>query len=251
MTTADFAGKVAVITGGASGIGKACAVALARGGARVVIADLDEEASARAVTNISESGGEAAAFRVDVTVPQEVEAMVAFAVERFGGLDLAVNNAGINGQSAPIGEYSLESWHRVIDVDLNGLFYSLRYEIPAMLERGGGSIVNLSSVLGTVGATNLSAYIAAKHGVNGLTKAAALDYARKGIRVNCVAPSFVETPLLGELGKVTRAAFSQMQPMRRIGQPEEVASLVTFLLSDAAAYITGSVYAIDGGYTTP
>ncbi|MGE0686084.1 MAG: SDR family NAD(P)-dependent oxidoreductase, partial [Dehalococcoidia bacterium] len=162
-----------------------------------------------------------------------------------------VNNAGINGQSAPIGEYSLESWHRVIDVDLNGLFYSLRYEIPAMLERGGGSIVNLSSVLGTVGATNLSAYIAAKHGVNGLTKAAALDYARKGIRVNCVAPSFVETPLLGELGKVTRAAFSQMQPMRRIGQPEEVASLVTFLLSDAAAYITGSVYAIDGGYTTP
>jgi NAD(P)-dependent dehydrogenase (short-subunit alcohol dehydrogenase family) len=178
--------------------------------------------------------------------------MVGFAVERFGGLDLAVNNAGISAPSAPIGEYSLESWARVIDVDLSGMFYSLRFELPAMVERGGGSIVNMSSVLATVGATNMSPYIAAKHGVNGLTKAAALEYAKRGIRVNCVGPSFVETAMLGEnLGAVTRAAFSQMQALKRIAQPQEIADLVLFLLSDRASFITGAFYPVDGGYTAP
>lgn len=240
----EFAGKVAIVTGGASGIGAACARQLAAGGAKVVVADLHEEQAMTLAEEISGAG-----FALDVSSPEQVEAMVAFAEERFGALHLAVNNAGIGGPSAPVGEYSLEDWRRVIDVNLNSVFYSMRFELPAIERAGGGAIVNMTSILGSVGFQGSSAYVAAKHGVVGLTKEAAVSYAARGIRINAVGPGFIDTPLLANLEKDVYDGLVSLHPVGRLGTSEEVAELTCFLLSERAPFINGSYHLVDGGYT--
>ena len=250
MAQYDFSEKVAIVTGGASGIGKAVVEKLAEGGAKVVVADFDEVGGKATVDKINADGGTASFFKVDVANVEEVEAMVRFAVDTYGGLHIAVNNAGIGGASAPTGEYGIEDWNRVIDINLNGVFYGLRYQIPAMLESGGGSIVNIASILGSVGFASAPAYVAAKHGVVGLTKNAAIEYATRGIRVNSVGPGFIKTPLLDKnLDEETLEVIAGMHPVQRLGTPEEVANLVVFLASDDASFLTGAYYLVDGGYT--
>ena len=245
----DFAGKVAVVTGGASGIGEAVARALAARGGHVVVADIDEADSERVTTSIGDAGGSAKAIRTDVTDAASVEAMVQFAVDTYGGLDVAVNNAGIGGPLGPTGEYPIDGWQKVIEINLNGVFYGMRYQIPAMLARAGGAIVNVASILGAVGTANSPAYVAAKHGVRGLTKAAAIEYATRNIRINSVGPGYIETPLLASLDEATMQALVNLHPMKRLGTSEEVAALIVFLASDEAAFITGSYHLVDGGYT--
>jgi NAD(P)-dependent dehydrogenase (short-subunit alcohol dehydrogenase family) len=241
-----FEGKVAIVTGGGSGIGAAIAMQLARQGARVVVADRYAE-GLEAVTG--EIGSSALPYEINVADALEVEAMVAYAERECGGLHLAVNNAGIGGPSAPTGEYPLDGWRQVIDVNLNSVFFCLRYQIPAMLRSGGGAIVNMSSILGSVGFANAPAYVAAKHGLVGLTKAAAMEYAKHAIRVNAVGPGFIDTPMLSK--NLDRARLEQMaglHPIGRLGRADEVAALTCFLLSDAASFITGSYHLVDGGY---
>jgi NAD(P)-dependent dehydrogenase (short-subunit alcohol dehydrogenase family) len=240
----EFENRVAIVTGGASGIGAACARQLAAGGAKVVVADLHEAPAAEIAAEI---GG--AAFALDVSDPARVEALVAFAEERFGALHLAVNNAGIGGPSAPVGEYPVEGWDRVIAVNLSSVFYAMRHELPAIERAGGGAIVNMSSILGSVGFDGSPAYVAAKHGVVGLTKTAALTYAARGIRVNAVGPAFIDTPLLANLDQATRDGLVALHPIGRLGRPEEVAEITCFLLSERARFVNGSYHLVDGGYT--
>ncbi len=249
MNQQTFQGKVALVTGGASGIGEACVQAFARGGAKVAVVDLNSELGDKLVNSIQEEGGEAVFLRVDVSDATAVAKMVDDTVAAFGRLDIAVNNAGIGGESNPTGDYSIEGWQKVIDVNLNSVFYSLRYEIPAMLKNGGGAIVNMASILGTVGFANSPAYVAAKHGIVGLTKAAALEYGRQGIRINSVGPGFIRTPLLDALDEPTQTYLAGLHALGRMGESEEVAALVAFLCSDEASFLTGGYYLVDGGYT--
>jgi len=243
-------GKVAIVTGAGSGFGEGIAKRFAEEGAKVVIADIDESDAGRVVTTIGEAGGSAKAIKTDVSDATANEAMVQFALESYGGLDIAINNAGIGGPLGPTGEYPLDGWRRVIDINLSGVFYGMRYQIPAMLERGGGVIVNVASILGAVGTANSPAYVAAKHGVRGLTKAAALEYATRNIRVNSVGPGYIETPLVTEsLDQATLKALEGLHAVKRLGTSEEVAALIVFLASDAASFITGSYHLVDGGYT--
>ena len=247
MTSASLTGKVALVTGAASGIGEAIARRFAAEGATVVVADINETAAKETAGSIGPSAFGAAA---DVSDPDAMAALVDGIVREHGRLDIAVNNAGIGGDSAPTGEYPLESWRTVMSVNLDGVFYSMRAEIPALLQSGGGSIVNIGSILSSVGFGQSAAYVAAKHGVAGLTKSAAIEYAQQGVRVNAVGPGFIETPLLqdpknAELVK----GIAALHPVGRLGQPEEIAALVTFLASDDASFITGSYYTADGGYT--
>lgn len=246
--TKDFAGKVGFVTGGASGIGEAIALQLAARGAKVVVADLKLDAARKVVDAIKAAGGEAAAVAVDVGRMEEVEKAVQFVLDTYGALHVAVNNAGIGGAAAPLGDYSFEDWHKVIDVNLNSVFYSMKYEIAAMLKVGGGAIVNMASILGSVTFPNAPAYVTAKHGVVGMTKSAAVDYARKGIRVTAVGPGFIDTPLLAALPKEAYDALASAHPIGRLGTADEVAALTLFLLSDAASNITGSYHVVDGGY---
>ena len=247
-----FKGKVAIVTGAASGIGAAVARELAAGGAEVVVADLDKSAAEAVAKEIKAAGGKAHAFAVDVADAATVEKMVDFAVSTCGGLHLAVNNAGIGGAQAMVADYPLDGWRQVIDVNLNGVFYGMKYEIAAMLKSGGGAIVNMSSILGSVGFANSSAYVAAKHALLGLTKTAAMEYAKQGVRVNSVGPAFIETPLLTKnLSAEMLAGLASLHPMGRIGKPEEVSALTCFLLSDRASFITGSYHLVDGAYTAP
>ena len=249
MPDGDLEHKIAIVTGGGSGIGEACAKLLAQRGATVLVSDVDPAAAERVASEIESGGGRAAADRTDVADPDQVEAMVAAAVERFGGLDVGVNNAGIGGPTAPTGEYPLDGWQTVMSVNLNGVFYCTRAEIGPMRDRGGGSIVNMASILGAVGFANSVAYVAAKHGVVGLTQNAALEHAADHIRVNAVGPGFIRTPLLdANLDEAALTAIAALHPIGRLGTSEEVAELVAWLASDASSFVTGSYYPIDGGY---
>jgi NAD(P)-dependent dehydrogenase (short-subunit alcohol dehydrogenase family) len=213
------------------------------------VADIDAEPAEAVAKTIASDGGEAVAVRVDVADAASVEAMIASAVERFGGLDIGVNNAGIGGPMAPTGEYPLDGWRAVISVNLDGVFYCTREEIRVMRERGGGSIVNMASILGSVGFANSVAYVSAKHGVVGLTKNAALEHASDGIRVNAVGPGFIRTPLVESALDADALAFIEsLHALGRLGTSEEVAELVGWLASDAASFVTGSYYPVDGGY---
>lgn len=250
MQVHDYSDKVAIVTGGGSGIGEATAHTLAGSGAKVVVADYDDEGGNRVVEAITAEGGVAMFIPVDVSEPSQVEKMVATTTETFGGLHVAVNNAGIGGEQAPVGEYPIESWQKVIGVNLDGVFYCMRYQIPAMLESGGGAILNMASILGSVGFANASAYVAAKHGLVGLTKAAALEYSAQGVRVNSVGPAFIKTPLLdANLDPETLEMLAGMHAVQRLGTSQEVANLVAFLCSDEASFCTGGYYLVDGGYT--
>ncbi|MEU6124719.1 SDR family NAD(P)-dependent oxidoreductase [Streptomyces sp. NPDC047123] len=244
---AEFAGKTAFVTGAASGIGLEIARRLAAGGAAVVVADYNEQGAQDVARSLTESGARAAAVRVDVTDPESVRRAVEFTAETFGGLQLAVNNAGIAGTSAPTGAYTVEDWQRVIDTNLNGVFYSLRHELPHLLAAGGGAVVNMSSILGTNGFAGSAAYSAAKHAVVGLTKTAAVEYAARGIRVNAVAPGFIDTPLL-KGDEAQHRQLVALHPQGRLGTAEEVAELTLFLLSDRASFVNGSYHLVDGGY---
>ena len=248
--TYAFKDKVALVTGAASGIGAAVAQLLASSGAKVMIADLDPEGARTVAESITAQGGAAEAIEVDVADAVEVEAMVDATRRRYGGLHLAVNNAGIGGESAPTGEYPLESWRKVMATNLDSVFYGMRYQIPAILASGGGAIVNMTSILGSVALANAPAYVAAKHGIVGLTKSAAIEYARHGIRINSIGPGFIDTPLLSKhLDAAALTAIAGMHPVGRLGTAAEVAALTAFLLSDEAAFITGSYHLVDGGYT--
>jgi NAD(P)-dependent dehydrogenase (short-subunit alcohol dehydrogenase family) len=242
----ELAGKVAIVTGGGSGIGEATAVLLAARGAKVVVADLDTTAADRVVEAIGEAAFPVA---VDVSNPSGCEDMVRSAVQRFGRLDIAVNNAGIGGPQELTGEYPLDGWSQVIAINLSGVFYSMRAEIPAMLATGGGAIVNMASILGSVGFARSVAYVAAKHGVVGMTKTTAIEYAQQGIRVNSIGPGFINTPLLAAADQAVIAGVSALHPVGRLGRAEEVAELAAFLVSDRASNTTGSYLLTDGGYT--
>lgn len=240
--------KVAIVTGAGSGIGRAVAEKLAAAGARVVVSDVDEEGGETTVRSLTASGAEAVFFRADVSRAEDNEALVVEATKRFGGLHVAVNNAGISGPSAPVGEYPIEGWDSVIAINLSGAFYGMRYQIPAMKAAGGGSIVNVASILGQVGFRNSAAYVAAKHGLVGLTKNAALEHAPDRIRVNAVGPGFIKTPLIEHLGEEMLETLVGLHPLGRLGEAEEVAELVLWLASEKASFVTGAYYAVDGGY---
>ncbi|MBP1806639.1 SDR family NAD(P)-dependent oxidoreductase [Rubellimicrobium aerolatum] len=242
----DFTGQTAIVTGAASGIGLAIARDLAHGGARVVLSDLKEDALAKAAEGLDD----ALTFACDVADAAQVEALVNYAVEQTGGLHLLVNNAGIGGPAAVVGDYPVEGWHKVIAINLDGVFYGMRYALPAIERSGGGAIVNMASILGSVGIANSSAYVAAKHGVVGLTKSAALEYGTRGVRINAVGPGFIRTPLLDQnLDAATMDYLSSIHAVKRMGTAEEVSALTCFLLSKDASFITGSYHLVDGGYT--
>jgi len=240
--------KVAIVTGAASGIGQAIARQLAAEGASVVVSDIDVTGGEATVQEISSQRGRAVFVKADTSRPQDGETLVAQAVKQFGGVHIAVNNAGIGGPIAPVGEYPVDGWDKVIAVNLSGVFYGMRAQIPAMIASGGGAIVNIASILGQVGFRDSAAYVAAKHGVLGLTKNAALEYGSRNIRVNSVGPAFIKTPLLDALDADTFSALVGLHPMGRLGESREVAELVVWLCSDKASFVTGSYYAIDGGY---
>jgi NAD(P)-dependent dehydrogenase (short-subunit alcohol dehydrogenase family) len=249
-TGGGFAGKVVLVTGGASGIGAATSRQLARRGGSVVIADISLEAAETTAKSISEAGGQAAAIKTDVSDPVQVGAAVDFAIEAFGGLHHALNNvpAAMPGVSIELTDVS--AWQRVINTGLNGILYGLRYQIPAIKASGGGSIVNVSSIAGVWGATMNAGYVTAKHAIIGLTKAAALENASDGVRVNAVCPGFIRTPLvLNSLPAERIAQVAAKHPIGRLGEPEDVANLIVFLLSPAAGFITGSYHLVDGGFT--
>lgn len=244
--------KIAIVTGAGSGIGRSIALRYAKEGARVVVADIDETGGKDTLNMITKGGGEAVFMRTDTASPQDNKQLVEFTVNQFGGLHIACNNAGIGGPLARTGEYPIEGWQKVIDINLNGVFYGMRYQIEAMLKSTGGVIINMASILGVVGTAQSPAYVAAKHGVIGLTKAAALEYADRNIRVNAVCPGYILTPLLTKnLSPDMMKAVEAMHPMKRLGNADEVSALVLFLSSSEASFITGNYYPVDGGYLAP
>lgn len=245
----NLANKVAIVTGAGSGIGRAIALLYAVEGASIVVSDVDEKGGNETVSEITVKGGKAIFVKADTAVPADSKKVVNQALASFGGLHIAVNNAGIGGPVAPVGEYPLEGWDKVISINLSGVFYGLHYQIPAIVSSGGGSIVNMASILGKVGTRGSAAYAAAKHGVIGLTESAALEYAGKGIRINAIGPGYIVTPLLTKsLDDATMKTLAGLHPMGRLGTSEEVAALALWLNSDKASFVTGSYYNVDGGY---
>lgn len=240
--------KVAIITGAGSGIGKAAALLFAKEGAKVIVSDISEENGNKAVEEIKKDGGEAFFIKADSSKPGDNEALVKQAIQKYGSLDIAVNNAGIGGPLGLTGEYPVDGWQKVIDINLSGVFYGLRYQIPAMKEKGG-SIVNIASILGNTAAKFSPAYVAAKHGVVGLTKAAALEYADKKIRINSVGPGYIKTPLIyNTLDKAALDGLVALHPIGRLGEAEEIAELILWLASSKSSFVTGAYYPADGGY---
>ena len=250
---ANLDGKTALVTGGGSGIGRATSLAYAQEGARVVVADVNVEGGEETVQLIKEAGGEAILVHADVAKPEDTQAMVAQAVEAFGSLDCAFNNAGISGGTDRrlTADYLEEDWDRVVGINLKGVWLCMKAEIPQMLKQGGGAIVNTASVAGLVGIPGTVAYVAAKHGVTGLTKAAALEYAKSGIRVNAVCPGYIQTPMVQGIF-VENEGFEERvasrHPIGRLGEPSEIAAAVIWLSSDAASFVTGHNMPVDGGY---
>jgi NAD(P)-dependent dehydrogenase (short-subunit alcohol dehydrogenase family) len=250
--TGLVAGKVALVTGGGSGIGRASALTFAREGAKVVVADVAVEGGEETVRLIQQHGGEAIFVKTDVARAAEVEALVARAVQTYGRLDCAHNNAGIEGAAATTVDYAEDAWERVIAVNLKGVWLCMKYEIPQLLKQGGGALVNTASTAGLVGYRGGSAYVASKHGVVGLTKTAALEYAKAGVRVNAVCPGAIDTPMMGRLtgNRPQRAErMAAAEPVGRMGRPEEIAEAVVWLCSEAASFVTGHAMAVDGGLT--
>jgi NAD(P)-dependent dehydrogenase (short-subunit alcohol dehydrogenase family) len=247
---ADFTGKVALVTGGSSGIGLACARMFAERGAKVLISDVADGRDA--VEQIRGAGGQAAYVHADVSQENDNRIMVQFALDEYGRLDYAVNNAGIGGAQANVGDMTAADWNKVVGINLTGVFLGMKYEIPAILQSGGGAIVNMSSILGWVGFASSSAYVAAKHGVIGLTKTAALEYATQNLRVNAVSPGFISTPMLENAGLTEESemggAIASMHAMKRMGKPDEIASAVLWLCSSEASFVTGIALLVDGGY---
>ncbi len=244
-------GKVALITGAGSGIGRASALAFAREGAKVAVADIVVEGGEETVRMVKEAGGEAFFIKVDVSNAAEVEAMVNTVVDTYGRIDCAYNNAGIEGRLASTDEYPEDVFDKVIDINLTGVWLCMKYELPHMLKQGSGAIVNTASGAGLIGVAGMSAYVASKHGVVGLTKTAALEYAKSGIRVNSVCPGLIQTPMVEritadqpQLGEALVAA----EPVGRTGKPEEIAESVVWLSSDAASFVTGHAMSVDGGF---
>jgi len=245
--------QVALVTGGSSGIGRASACAFAREGARVMVADVAVEGGQETARLIQEAGGEATFMQVDVTQTADVAALMARIIAVYGRLDCAHNNAGVEGAISPIADCTEENWDRVISVNLKGVWLCMKYEIAQMLQQDGGTIVNTASVAGLVGARGIPAYVASKHGVVGLTKAAALEYARAGIRVNAVCPGVIRTPMVERLfgdRPQAEARLRDLEPVGRLGTPEEVAEAVVLLCSDAASFVTGHAMSVDGGMVT-
>lgn len=245
-----FDDKTVIVTGGGSGIGAATAKELGTSGATVIVADINLAHAEGIASEIVAAGGKAHAVAVDVAKADQVKAMVDFAVQKTGALHGIVNNAGIGGPAAPTGSYDIDGWQRVIDINLSGVFYGMRFAIPEIERAGGGAIVNVASILGSVGFANSTAYVSAKHGVLGATRNAALEHAAGGVRVNAVGPGFIRTPLVEDaLDDATLKFLEGKHALNRLGRSEEVAALIVFLLSDRASFITGSYHLVDGGYT--
>ena len=250
--TSGFAGKVAFVTGGANGIGRAAALAFARDGASVVVADVSDTQNQETARMIQDLGGRALAVACDVSRNADVQRALNATVDRFGRLDFAFNNAGIEYTIKPAADVTEEEWNRIIDIDLRGVFLCMKHEIPLMLKQGGGAIVNTSSGAGIKGFKGGAAYVAAKHGVVGLTKAAALDYAKSNIRINAVCPGIIDTQMMDRFSGGTtegRQGVIAQEPVGRMGTPEEIAATVVWLCSDAASFVVGSAIVVDGGQT--
>lgn len=244
----DLQGKTALVTGAASGIGKAVALLYGQHGANVMVSDVDEVQGQQVVDQLRASGANARFVKADVGDPAQCQHIVQETVSVFGSLDIACNNAGIGGELNMTADYSLEGWQQIINVNLNGVFFCLKYELAVMLEQHAGVIVNMASILGQVGTAGSPGYVAAKHGMIGLTQTAAIEYATKNIRINAVGPGYIDTPLLSQLSPEVRQQLVELHPIGRLGKADEVAELVIWLSSDKASFVTGAYYPVDGGY---
>jgi NAD(P)-dependent dehydrogenase (short-subunit alcohol dehydrogenase family) len=239
--------KIALVTGAGSGIGRAIAIKYASEGAKVVVSDINQAGGDETVATIKAAGGDAVFVHADTSIAADNEALVAATVKEYGALHIVCNNAGVGSKPADIGEFDIATWDKVIGINLSGVFYGMRYQIPALLASGGGNIVNMASILAKVATKQQSPYVASKHGVIGLTEAAAVEYATRGIRVNSVGPGYIDTPPLQAMTQEARAAIIAQHPIGRLGHAEEVAELVAWISSDKASFVTGAYYPVDGG----